>query len=384
MIIMMKNLTGIFVLAAACAHAGLTLSLVDEVYTNSSPQFLKAVDFSDSLNGWAAGFDPSMGLMMKTADGGSTWELYRDFDAYTNVQMLSPTTGYALTRAGKIKKTTDNRTWVVQPGVPESQITKIQGLPTPGIVAMEFRTVDTGLVAIGYSLSSSTQVFHTENAGLTWTESKVYWRSADSLIAYPSRFEDFQFLDRNTVYAGGDVFLKSEDGGRTWIYSGFGGGYNESRINFSDKSRGSWLAKGTLFRTENGGAEWTASFSPGKKKIFDVAYLGRDTVLALGDSGFFALSFNGGLNWDTASYPYLRSTVAMHAASLDKILFFGGAIVKGVWIVTPVSTKPRQARKRLSLRVTKRAAVLIHDSRSGAGYSTDGKRSVPSPDALKM
>jgi photosystem II stability/assembly factor-like uncharacterized protein len=141
------------------------------------------------------------GGVWKSLDGGSTWTVLTDnlanIDVYAlTMDPLNSSTYYWGSTSGSIFKSTDGgATWTLHSSLPSGAVNKILIHPT-----------DTTKM---YSSAQGGGLFKSTNGGVTWT----------IIDSNASTGYDFEFKpgDPNTVYASGNKFYKSIDGGITFI-----------------------------------------------------------------------------------------------------------------------------------------------------------------------
>ncbi|HSF88831.1 MAG TPA: YCF48-related protein [Saprospiraceae bacterium] len=165
---------------------------------------LSSVFFTSSLIGYVGGrSNVSSGIILKTTDGGITWEETVTPSSLLDVQYKrivfpTPDIGYALTR-GMCMKTTD--------GGDHWHLTDSALVSSGGMFSILedafFFSADTGLIVGWYNGFSG----YTTNGGQSWTDqmlSNNQWYSLD----FPSR--DIGYL------IGWSQLMKTSDGGQTW------------------------------------------------------------------------------------------------------------------------------------------------------------------------
>ncbi|MBN1448963.1 MAG: T9SS type A sorting domain-containing protein [Bacteroidetes bacterium] len=169
-------------------------------------------------------FDPSLGGIWRTKDGGASWELVltgRMTDIVINP--LNPDILYTVSskviggmtadRYGLQKTTDGGDSWFpIDIGVPDSLI----GRTAIGICATQPDVVYLGVSEVtGAGRTPLLGIFKTTNAGVDWTKLSVPF---DYLI--PQGWFDniigVHPTNPDIVYAGGVKLIRSSDGGQTW------------------------------------------------------------------------------------------------------------------------------------------------------------------------
>lgn len=221
-----------------------------------TPHTLSSVHFIDSLNGWISGQN---GVFMRTTNGGISW-----------TQLLSGATGE----------------------IPDFAI------HSPlSIRAIEFRYPLTDTSWFG------TMVHHSSDGGSSWTTVRY-----DS-----SLFRSITFIDTLTGFMGGSygAIAKTTDGGTTWREVNIGSFANLERwpiykVRFYSPTFGMAVAGqldvfGIVWRTTDGGEQWTAS-KISADPLFDVIFIDSLHILAaMGDlestGAGFLRTLDGGETW---------------------------------------------------------------------------------------
>ncbi len=229
---------------------------------------LFAVDFVDKNNGWICG----RYSILKTIDGGKNWELGYNDDLkggrYRDINFLDKNTGFVvggrgdLGSIGILLKTEDGgETW--QDVAPQD----VHTLTHISIVDEE----NIWVCGFGGTILSTTDI------GLTWTIRKLN-------VPYVSYLTSIQFVDQFHGWVGGNDndwlgFFRTTDGGNTWIQRSAESwppslGVNE--LFFVDPLNG-WLAtnpgagKYAIIKTTDGGLTW--EYLPGEMNVNNIASL---------------------------------------------------------------------------------------------------------------
>ena len=115
-----------------------------------------------------------------------------------------------------------------------------------------------------------------------------------------------QFFNENTGYVTGErgVFLKTTNGGITWILSRVDSIYIDyTKLFFIDQNIG-FVFSGSVYRTSNAGLNWTRTFFPGNAFINSLNFINSSTGLAISnDTSIVFRTVNGGLIWNTINIP---------------------------------------------------------------------------------
>lgn len=178
-----------------------------------------STSFADANYGAVAG---SGGALLRTADGGSTWEdvstaSFNPWDAYNSIMCIAPNTLLAAASNGQFYKSFDRG----------ATFDLLFNEPNAGdLSAMHFINEDTGWLVANVRYPDNVNfvdtfhqiIYHTYDGGLTWdTSNTVFPYETD--YSLNSRLNEIRFFDANIGYAGGDngTLYKSTDGGINWV-----------------------------------------------------------------------------------------------------------------------------------------------------------------------
>jgi len=320
---------------------------------------ISAIDFVDANTGYAVGsapgatmFDPSVGMILKTTDGGKNWASQTPGvnETLNAVSFVDANTGYTIGRDGTILKTTDGgANWTDQ--------TSSSGTTNDlkGIAVIDANTV--------YVVGDGSVITKTTDGGTNWNAQTVPAAGGASL-------RDIAFLDANTGYTVGEngVILKTTDGGTNWtaqtsgttsflnnvtifdantlyaigssvIFKTTDAGANWTGRNkpsstlalaFTDENTGYGAAGPTIWKTTNGGLDWTANSSGTTQQLEDITFTDENTGYVVGRNGVLLKTTNGGDNWNALSPGTSQQllAIAFTDANTGYITGSGGTIIK--------------------------------------------------------
>jgi len=207
----------------------------------------------DGQHGWSVGGLGSMKLIMRTTDGGASWDsLEFSFNAFPKgIHFVSDQLGWVCCEDGEIFSSTDGGTsWTEQPSGSSQNLARIQ-----------FIDANEGWVTGGIS-SGSYIVLHTDDGGASW-EDQSFGSGCYSC-------DDLYFTDSQNGWICGmdNAFDRhihhTDDGGQTWTRQTVASGDGlVSSITFADSMNG-WAVtssiyddpSGVIYHTANGGDDW--------------------------------------------------------------------------------------------------------------------------------
>ncbi|NOY94788.1 MAG: T9SS type A sorting domain-containing protein [Chlorobi bacterium] len=230
----------------------------------------------------------SEGTMIKTTNGGATWQVIPSF---TNailhcVHFSDADTGYVAGQFGTMFKTTDG-------GVNWSQV---QTGTTKLIVDIEFLDANTG-----FACGSSSMVIKTTNGGLNWENIDVPVSSSLSSL-------DFTDVDTGFII-GGPFSYKTTDGGLSWQEMTFQ--YTSPSDIFMIDGQTGFVSRynstegGGVFKTIDGGNTWTLYTGSISEPLSGIFFTSASTGYACGGyysppngpSSYIIKTTNGGESW---------------------------------------------------------------------------------------
>jgi len=279
---------------------------------------LHSIYFINSVTGFLSGTD----VVLKTINGGNTWQLISQNFGGTSVRFIDENTGI-VSDATLYRTTNSGANWT--------------DLHFSGLSTVYFVNSQTGYAAGDYS-----QVLITANAGLNWFPQNIplaynnfnricfinaqtgflvggrmyfpyygviykttngggYWRPIDP-SAQDVEFTGVSFPDANTgyivgryQYASSGVIYKSTDGGENWIQLGIY--YKDlNDVSFPSLNVGYAVGEdGTILKTTNGSSLWSLQESNTTLDIHSVYFLQDDLGFTAGNSGSAHKTQNGGI-----------------------------------------------------------------------------------------
>ncbi len=276
--------------------------------------FVIGIDSTDSLHAWAATFSSTI---LRTSNGGASWQEVPCGVNYQwwDVSFFDDLNGYA---CGKR-----------QAFFPSVATTKDGGLSWNQIafgLQMDWHDVeaigpDTALIA------GDTFVLRTTDGGLTWPMT--------SLMPFGTYY-GMDFVDAQHGWVAGTQVFRTSDGGVSWVHvhtpaaTMWDVGFAPGSEPFTGWAVG---AGGTVMRTQDSGATWSASQIPGYTgTLLALSVVDASTLWVAGDQGFVARSQDGGATWsvETPALPTGTQLRCVEFAHADKGWISGSHDI-GVW-----------------------------------------------------
>ncbi|HSD64658.1 MAG TPA: protein kinase [Ignavibacteriaceae bacterium] len=273
--------------------------------TLSTGTTLNSINFVDPLRGYVCGFN---GLILKTDDGGKTWQK-NTFDSGVNffsVLFITPDKGFIAGDNGTLIYTEDGgKNWNFLKTFSKESVFDIYFLKDKltGFMAGShgtiLKTVNGGrnwypvytpakelLYSIGFkderngfAVGWNGTMLKTTNAGISW---KLMDKITDNYL------RDIIFIDESNgfISGGGGLVLRTTDGGQDWreIPSNTLSGLYS--IHFVDNKDGLILgSRGEILVTDDSGANWKLTNSGNYTALTDAAIASRDQIFVVGFNG---------------------------------------------------------------------------------------------------
>lgn len=256
---------------------------------------MRYIKFISSLTGYTGGGSTtaadSLGFILKTNDGGETWEnVGYNFKAQVySFAMPSANVWYVGNSINQIYKTTDG-------GATFTKQTHPIVSTTTDFNDMSFVSVDTG-----YAVSSGGKIIKTVNGGATWTDANtpfgtsgvwsLYTPTASKVIAVGASAKAFMTTDGGTTWTQMTTGIPGTFFVTRFYNENFGliGGYNSPDP--------------VLSKTTDGGATWTPVGIPTDQGIGSLWGIGFKDVLTFwvtDVNGVIAYTTDGGTTWSVA------------------------------------------------------------------------------------
>ena len=254
----------------------------------STPDNIRSILFTDSLNGWIALYDWTPfrhGSVYHSTDGGNTWfSQLTTFDyALLSLFFTDNLNGWVVGTNGIAFKTSNGgNTW--QP----------MSIETYGgwLYSVRFTNSSTGWT-VGEMFG---QVARTTDGGISWLNQNI-----------PTFYYlvDVYFLDDNYGWGVGNhgAIVSTSDGGAAW-FSRASTVTSELRdVQFVNGNEG-WIAGfgGVILNSNDGGVSWNAQNSSTTEDLYALAFVNELTGWAVGDNGLILKSVNGGIPVELISF----------------------------------------------------------------------------------
>jgi photosystem II stability/assembly factor-like uncharacterized protein len=235
----------------------------------------KDIEFIDSTSWIIVGGEPNIGgIVLLSSDRGRVWrQKTAGSSSLTGAAFYDNLNGTAITSNGKILITSDQgNTWDIV--TTSAAYTGFNDVFAPDST--------TGVIVGDYGL-----ILLTRDKGKTWERV-----TADTT----SPFYSVTFINKLTGFiTGHDVFLKTTDGGLNWTITQMDKGLSSAF--FFDEYKGFIVGKGGLIlKTTNSGISWTSLSSGERDHIKYLKFYDENNGMAVGDSTIFRTS-DGGRNW---------------------------------------------------------------------------------------
>ena len=263
---------------ATTADADWTVLREDDILRGDGIEgMLQDVYFMDDQNGLVVG---DGGLMLKTSDGGKTWEK-------VEVDMRPPGAGQRPGGGGG--------------GPPGGGFGR--GGPAP---LYNIYFVDEN---VGYITGGRGTILKTEDGGKTWARKMARSDTpgrGGRRGGIRANLMGIQMINETTGFIAGseNTILKTTDGGETWVGSSERARVGETRNNLENiwfvSSTTGWVigSFGTLLHTADGGENWEKRDPGFDNNLFGIYFLDENTGWICGQEGLILHTTDGGATWN--------------------------------------------------------------------------------------
>jgi photosystem II stability/assembly factor-like uncharacterized protein len=319
-----------------------TDAAVSWTLVRDEPGGIDDVHFVTALAGFAVGSH----RVLRTQDGGATWEERVNGVALASIRCVDALTCIATTGSGQsLMRTNDGG----------ATFTSVSPSSTK-LLAASFAV---GLRVIAAGEHGVTVV--SNDAGATWAP------LGDRL---PQTFTRIRAVSASLVFAVGPngTLARSSDGGRSWAALGVSTSEDVIDVSFADAFIGYAVdAAGTVLRTENGGVSWQILNTGYSATPQAVLALDAETVLLIGGRGVLRTTDGG----DTFSRVRARIVAAARLFNVDRA---GGRVFAyGSKNIVASSDRGRTWKKVLRPRKALLASLDFVSARTGFVLGQDGQ-----------
>jgi photosystem II stability/assembly factor-like uncharacterized protein len=256
-------------------------------FQDQSKRDLNSVFFMDGRYGWIIG---NRGIIHATQDNGSEWSAQNPGvnDNLYDVFFRTRDEGWLVTsgaRGSRVLKTVDGgESWelVYQIEAPPGA----RGNDVPILYSVAFPGKKQGWV-----VGTDGRILHSEDGGRSWRQQESGLQ--DDLV-------HLRFVNDKRGWAVGakGVILFTDDGGRTWERQSSGTSNHLYHIEARGKDN-AWVVgdKGTVLRTTNAGVSWERVAADTTQNLLNIAFLNDKQGWIIGWNGTILRSSDGGKSW---------------------------------------------------------------------------------------
>lgn len=253
--------------------------------------WLHALYFLDENRGWVAGGD---GALLMTTDGGASWNaLPRPTeDAIRDINFSDSSTGWIVCERDIYKLRTEDepRTYLMKTadGGRTWQSVNITGANSDSRLVRAIFTEG----GRGWAFGEAGALYSTLDGGANWLRRPSPTRH----LLLGGIFLD---RDRGWLVGAGSTILQTWDGGETWR----AGMVDAKGVRFTSvwfvEPRIGWAvgSTGSIFMTLDGGRTWRAQKSPVQADLTDVKFLNASEGWAVGSDGVLLHTTDSGIHW---------------------------------------------------------------------------------------
>lgn len=292
------------------------------------------VYFTNEKTGWIAGSD---GTLLKTADGGKTWQAEKKFteDNLKQIHFTDEKTGWILCERNIFNRGSQMLSYLMKTfdGGANWEKTEFDEGVRERITGVLFNQYGKGLA------------FGQGGAFFAFNQTENKWRKRIAPVHY-FLLDGFFTDDFNGIIVGaGGTIIFTEDAGATWNQANIFGEKNVqlNAVYFYNQKNG-WTvgADGKIFQTSSSGKMWRGQISGTTKNLNDVKFLNSAEGFAVGDEGTILHTTTAGNVW--------KPQISNAKHKLEKVFFVGkkGFAVGfgGTLLIYDESEKSQRAENR--------------------------------------
>lgn len=262
---------------------------------------LRSISFAGSQNGWIVGDN---GTMLKTTNGGTSWVAMSSGTTRTlyKVYFNDANTGWVNEDKHNLRRTTDGgSTWQV----------KYEYTGNAAFEDLYFVSSTTGVIVGRFSGGNS--IHRTTDGGDTWTDPTIYnaWikdvHFRDDLNGWAAGITGiFSYTTDGwggawwSVASAQSSFWRTSDGGATWTGGSISSTAWLENIRFADANTG-WIIDSNkrFLRTTDRGSSWTIQTGVTSSTMRSIAASSTSTAWVVGDNNTILKTSDGGGTWNS-------------------------------------------------------------------------------------
>ena len=284
--------------------------------------YFNDISFSNKKNGLAVGEsifdfegDPGYGVVARTTDGGTTWEIVTDNPAdyiLSAVHFVTPKVGFAAGDRGLVMGTKDGgQSWAKSVTNTDNWLYDIYFIDEKRGWA----------VGMGETIITNGRTWKVLQGGQLGSGAV----GDDDMIVYNA----VHFVNEKTGWAAGlklvqqqgqDAYIvRTDDGGQNWTQQATGKEDTLHDIYFVDADNGWAVGQyGMILHTSDGGANWSAQTSPTEEDLTSVCFADQKRGWAVGKYGTGSATMietsDGGQTWTLIANEMKRSLEGVDVA----------------------------------------------------------------------
>ena len=279
-----------------CGNNGTILKTSDagnnwQLLPNADSARLEGICFLDSLTGYTLESSYPSDKMLKTIDGGFSWNTVYDENDLMNFSFQNADTGYVSNRYTLFTTTNGGNSWE-----------EVFQFPSGGWYGYRGIFADFDKVWCSYG-TMPVKIIKSDNMGESWIQQIPNGPTTNDL-------NTTEFINESTGWAAGNngTLLLTIDGGNNWMTKSMGTDYNLNDIQFINEDKG-WIIgdSGTILYTLDGGESWVYQDVPQNDNFTDVYFLDENNGWVISDSALLK-TIDGGTNWETVDLSFDEDT----------------------------------------------------------------------------
>lgn len=273
---------------------------------------LTSVYFIDASTGWAAGHDTTV---LKTTDGGETWELQYDREI-SALQPDPPPLAPPPVDGGVEDEFAEDDGGLGESAIMDAGAELFEMKPDTPVLTLVFADANTGVVAGAFGFAAITN-----DGGATWNKRRL-----------SNAVDDDYHLNGAFTGPNGSLFIAGEAGyiyrsldkGANWdlIATGYEGSL-WGGMTLSDGSLLTFGMRGNVWRSTDLGSTWTKAETGTPESLASGVELADGRIVIVGLGGTVIVSTDKGLTWSVSNRADRKGLSAVIEAAPGQIAVFG-------------------------------------------------------------
>lgn len=253
------------------------------VQSSGTLENLNAIQFADGNTGYAVG---NAGIVLKTINAGNNWSVIANFNNSNNtsISVVNANSIYIGRENGNILFTTNGGT---------NWFTSLLNAP------YTLNSIYYTSTSVGFTCGADYSLYRTTNGGQKWYNSPIGHTGTIMKVYFINSSIGWVLDSYTNSGVTANSLHYTNDGGNNWTSNiPIPSNVRLNSLHYISSTLG-YIAgnNGSIFKTENGGVNWTSQTSNITQNLKSVVSTDLSKVYAVGEQGKVLYTSNGGSNW---------------------------------------------------------------------------------------